>query len=157
MFENIKVNPFTVLILDEIERAHPKVIDIFLQILDNSKIKDASGQDIYFNNVMIIMTTNIVNRDIVGFNKKNTNKELNNYFGVPFINRLNNILNFNDLNEKLAEKIINKMCKEKFKNLKLTKKDIQKIIEKSSIKEYGARQIIHNIRKFKHDNLIKTN
>lgn len=157
LFENIKVNPFTVLILDEIERAHPKVIDIFLQILDNSKIKDASGQDIYFNNVMIIMTTNIVNRDIVGFNKKNTNKELNNYFGVPFINRLNNILNFNDLNEKLAEKIINKMCKEKFKNLKLTKKDIQKIIEKSSIKEYGARQIIHNIRKFKHDNLIKTN
>jgi ATP-dependent Clp protease ATP-binding subunit ClpA len=52
IFEKIRTYPFTVLILDEIERAHPKVINLFLQILDNNSIKDASGKDIYFNNVI---------------------------------------------------------------------------------------------------------
>lgn len=151
IFEEIRLFPFTVLILDEIERAHPKVINLFLQILDNSKIKDAKGITIYFNNVIIIMTTNIFKNKEVGFQKNaNTNKELNNYFGIPFINRIDSIIHFEMLNKETIEEIINNKIRtiEKYKGWKITSEEKEKIIIKSNYEEYGARQISAILKDF---------
>lgn len=158
ILDKVRTYPFTVLILDEIERAHPKVIDLFLQILDNNKLKDASGKDIYFNNVIIVMTTNIVSSGSLGFKKDNhSRKELNNFFGVPFINRLANIITFEKMSEKTIEKIIEKICKQNFNGLKLKNEEKQEIIKKSNYLEYGARQVYNNVKKYNHQSLIKTN
>lgn len=155
VFEKIRTYPFTVLILDEIERAHPKIINLFLQILDNNKIKDSSGKDIYFNNVIIVMTTNIEMKDNLGFKKiESSNKELTNFFGIPFMNRITNIIKFEKLNKEIIEKIIENMCKEKFKSLKLSKEERLEIIRKSNYSEYGARQLYNLIKKMSKKHLI---
>ena len=158
IFEKIRTYPFTVLILDEIERAHPKVINLFLQILDNNSIKDASGKDIYFNNVIILMTTNIVAKDNLGFQKKiSNNQELNNYFGVPFMNRISNVIKFNNLDEEIIDKIIDNICREKFGKLKLRKQEKLEIIDKSNYQQYGARQLYSSIKKLNQEEFINSN
>jgi ATPases with chaperone activity, ATP-binding subunit len=143
IFEEVRTFPFSVLILDEIERAHPKVINLFLQILDNSMVKDSKGNTVYFNNAIIIMTTNICEGKVVGFNKTGFNKELNEYFGIPFINRIDKVIHFNKLNRRDIEEIIsNKIRKtDKYKKWRITKSLRNEIIEKSNYVEYGARQI----------------
>lgn len=151
IFEDIRSFPFTILILDEIERAHPKVINLFLQILDNSQIKDAKGTTIHFNNVIIIMTSNILKKKDVGFQRQvNTNKELNDYFGIPFINRIDKILNFKTLTRNDISNIINLKIKnnEKYKDWKITSEIKEKIINKSNYEEYGARQIPTILKEF---------
>lgn len=147
IFNQIRTYPFTVLILDEIERAHPKVINLFLQILDNGKCKDAKGNDIYFNNTVIIMTTNIEVKDSVGFTKENKNNELNNYFGIPFINRITNITKFRKLDFEDIQKIINKNMRKKYKKQSLNKVKCLEIASKSKYEEYGARQIEQLLKK----------
>ena len=110
ILEEIKNKPYSVLILDEIERAHPNVINLFLQILDNSKIKDSKGSVVRFDNVTIIMTSNIgFNEENIGF-KKNENKviqKLKENFTVPFINRIDNILVFDKLTKENIKNLIN--------------------------------------------------
>lgn len=158
IFEEIRSFPFSLLILDEIERAHPKVINLFLQILDNSKIKDAKGTTIYFNNVIIIMTTNIFEKKEVGFQKKtNKNKELNDFFGVPFINRLDKVIYFNVLSKENIEEIILQKLKkvDKYKGWKINKEIKENIIIKSNFEEYGARQIPTILKDFYQKEKIK--
>lgn len=155
IFESIRTYPFSVLVLDEIERAHPKIVNLFLQILDNNKIKDASGKDIYFNNVIILMTTNIVSKEGLGFKKENNNKELNDYFGISFMNRLTSVIKFKDLNRDDIEKIIAKICHQSFKHLKLKSSEITDIINKSNYLEYGARQLYPLIKKFSQLETVK--
>ena len=155
IFESIRTYPFSVLVLDEIERAHPKIVNLFLQILDNNKIKDASGKDIYFNNVIILMTTNIVSKEGLGFKKENNNKELNDYFGIPFMNRLTSVIKFKDLNRDDIEKIIAKTCHQSFKHLKLKSSEITDIINKSNYLEYGARQLYPLIKKLSQLETVK--
>ncbi len=143
-FEEIRTNPFSVLILDEIDRAHPKVLNLFLQILDNSEIKDSKGTIIDFHNVIIIMTTNICKKKELGFQKNSTSlEELNQTFGIPFMNRIERILFFHALEEQDLIKIIDKELKsnKKYKKLHLSSKEKEEIIKKSNYKEYGARQI----------------
>ena len=155
IFDKIRTYPFTVLILDEIERAHPKIINLFLQIFDNNIIKDASGRDIYFNNVIVLMTTNIKEKENLGFTSNVTNnKELINYFGIPFINRVTNVIKFQSLEKDSINKIMEKLIKEKFKKLKLTNEEKTEIIKKSNYKEYGARQLYNNIKKLSKKELI---
>ena len=100
ILEEIKNKPHSVLILDEIEKAHPNIINLFLQILDNGKIKDSKGNYVKFNNITIIMTSNIgFEENNIGFNK-NENKittKLKEQFSIPFINRIDNIIIFNEL------------------------------------------------------------
>ena len=99
VLEEIRNKPFSVLILDEIERANTSIINLLFQILDNGKIKDAKGVDVYFNNVVIIMTSNIGFDEInVGFNKNiNSTTKLKEYFSIPFINRIDNIISFSSV------------------------------------------------------------
>ena len=150
ILEEIRNKPYSVIILDEIEKAHQSVINLFLQVLDEAKIKDASGKIIRFDNILIIMTTNIgFNRNIVGFNNTNDNKilsKLKQHLSSEFINRIYNFTFFNKLNKKhltkIIEKNINKM-KQKFNNVNITinRGVINEIIELSNYKEFGARKV----------------
>lgn len=150
ILEKIKDNPFSVLILDEFEKAHPNIINLFYQILDEGKLKDSKGEDIYFNNCMIIMTSNIgFNSNGIGFNNKSkVNNELKEVFSIPFINRIDNILTFDYLNYDDIKNIVNnelKKIKNKYKKkdviVKINSDVIEEIIEYSNYKEFGARKI----------------
>ena len=150
IFESVKDNPFSVIILDEVEKAHQNVLNLFYQILDEGKLKDSKGDDIYFNNSIIIMTSNIgYNTQSIGFNNKNkVNNELKETLGIPFINRIDNILEFDFLTREDIKKIVsirlNKL-KDKYKNkgvkVKINSNVIDEIIELSNFEEFGARKI----------------
>ncbi len=149
ILEEIRNNPYSVLILDEIEKAHPSIINFFLNILDEGYCLDNKGNKIRFDNVLIIMTTNILTKkEKVGFNniKKNTD-----YFSKEFLNRIDEIIEFNSLNENDINRIIynelNKYNKKHKCNLVLDLYEIESIKEKSDIDNYGVRKLNRNIRK----------
>jgi len=150
LLEKVKDNPFSVLILDEIEKAHPNIINLLYQVLDEGKLKDSKGEDIYFNNAMIIMTSNVgFTSNNIGFNNKSkVNNDLKENFSIPFINRIDNIFTFEYLNNDNIKEIIKnriKKLKDKYKNksiiLKIGNGAITEIIENSNYKEFGARKI----------------
>lgn len=146
IIDKIRNNPYTVLILDEIERAHPNIINLFLSILDEGMIKDSKGNIVKFNNVIIIMTSNVgFEQNTIGFNS-NTNNKLKEIFNIPFINRIDNIITFNKLNKDIIIKLINKKInklKSKYSNIKIkiNKNIIEEIIVESNFNEFGARKI----------------
>ena len=152
ILEEIRNKPYSVLILDEIEKANTSVINLFYQILDEGKIKDSTGRTIRFDNVTIIMTSNIGFDEIhVGFSKKDKNislSKLKDYFNTSFINRIDSIILFNELNEDNIRYLINRKINE-LKNkyrllnikLKINIKVINELIELSNYKEYGARKL----------------
>ncbi len=161
ILEEIKNKPFSVLILDEIERANNSIINLLFQILDNGKIKDAKGEEIYFNNIVIIMTSNIGFDEVnVGFNKNNNNiSKLKEYFSLPFINRIDNIISFNSLKKENIIKLIkiklNKLIN-KYKNkikIKIDEEVILEILKLSNFQEFGARKL-DKIIKNKLENII---
>ena len=172
ILEEIRNKPYSVLILDEIEKANPSVINLFYQILDEGKIKDSTGRTIRFDNVTIIMTSNIGFDEIhIGFNKKNNDivlSKLKDYFNTAFINRIDSIIQFNELKEDNIKYLINHKLNElknKYKslniNLKINNIVINEIIELSNYKEYGARKldkiINNNIENIIVDSIINDN
>lgn len=164
ILEEVRNKPYSVLILDEIEKANISVINLFLQILDEGVIKDSSGRNIRFDNVVILMTSNIGFDDIhIGFNQNKNEaavSKLKEYFSVPFVNRIDNVIVFNNLTKDniytLVEKKldnIKKKYKEKNIKLRLSKNVIDDIVSLSNYNEFGARRL-DKIIKDKVDNLI---
>ena len=150
VFEEIKNKPFSVLILDEIEKAHQNIINLLFQILDEGTVRDAKGNDIKFNNVIIIMTSNVgFNALKVGFKQNNnTASKLKDEFSLPFVNRVDNVITFNYLTKEDITKIINikinklvKKYKNKGINVKVSKKVIEELVSKSNFEENGARKL----------------
>ena len=155
IFEIIKTKPNSILILDKIDEACNDVIKLFSQILDSSKIRDSKGEYIYFNNVIIIMTSSL-NCNNLGF-KPNENYNLKEYFSESFINKIDEIIVFDNLDKKIVEKIIKNRINEL-----VNKYDIQihydntiidEIINMSEYKLYGASKI-NSIINNKINNLI---
>ena len=157
VLDQIKTNPYTILLLDEIEKAHSSVINLFLQILDNNKIKDSMGNVIHFDNVFIIMTSNIgFDQNKVGFNNSNTYvmNNLKEVLSTSIINRIDEIFIFNRINEKTIYKIIEnkiKLLKNKYQ-IKISSNVINEIQEKSGYYDYGARKVDKLITKL--ENMI---
>ncbi len=121
--EAIKKNPYTVLLLDEIEKAHPDLVNILLQIMDSASLTDNNGYTADFQNVILIMTSNLgANaRSVMGFAKDETlalNEELNDFFTPEFRNRLDAIIPFNALSIEIVEKIVHKLLQELNQDLK---------------------------------------
>ena len=149
IFESIKDNPFSVIILDEIDKAHHSIINLLYQILDEGVLKDSKGDTIYFNNCIIIMTTNVgYTKKSIGFSKNNINSDLKEVFGIPFINRIDSVLSFNYLNKESILKIINNKLKEikhKYKKkgitIKIDNNIKNEILKLSNYEEFGARKI----------------
>lgn len=125
--EAIKKHPYSVLLLDEIEKAHPDLVNILLQIMDSATLTDNNGYKANFQNVILIMTSNIgaSARGVMGFNKDDSlskNEELKSFFTPEFRNRLDAIVNFKPLNIEVVRAITVKFMSEL--NKELSKKKI---------------------------------
>jgi len=162
ILEEIRNKPFSVLILDEIEKANQSIINLLFQILDEGVIKDSKGVEVNFSNVVIIMTSNVGFNEInVGFNKNIDNlSKLKEQFSLPFINRIDSIIYFNHLEENDIKLLINKKIKslkDKYKkkdiNIKIGKNVIDEIVNLSNYNEFGARKI-DKLIKDKIENII---
>ena len=151
--EAIKKHPYTVLLLDEIEKAHPDLINILLQIMDNATLTDNNGYKANFQNVILIMTSNIgaTARSVMGFNKDSSiskNEELKSFFTPEFRNRLDAIVEFKQLNEDTVKDIVEKFIKELNIDLKkkkitvaITEEAVQYIVDEAYSVEMGARPL----------------
>lgn len=152
ILEEIRNKPYSVLILDEIEKAHKSVLNFFLNILDEGNCKDSSGKTVRFDNVLIIMTSNAyVSKSLMGFNKKTTNNSLEDFFSKEFINRIDEIVPFNKFTEEDINKIIIKeanKCYKKYNSENIISLDmINRIIKESNYEEYGVRKLCKAVRK----------
>ena len=150
LIEKIRNNPYSILLLDEIEKAHSDVINLFLSILDEGEILDTHGNKVSFRNTIIIMTSNIKsNIENIGFNKNlDKEEEIRNILSTAFVNRINRICYFNNLTEENIKLIIKNKVKEiidKYKkyNIKITVSNslINNIIKEIDYFHYGARKI----------------
>jgi ATP-dependent Clp protease ATP-binding subunit ClpC len=150
VLESIRNRPYSVIILDEIDKAHPAVLNLFFQILDESYIRDSNDKVIRFDNVLIIMTTNIgFNKNTVGFNNDDEEKilsKLKRNLGPEFINRIYKYIAFNKLSKKEIAKIINnriKILKQRFNtiDIKIDNNVIDELSELSNYIDFGARKI----------------
>ena len=152
ILEEIRNKPYSVLILDEIEKAHKSVINFFLNILDEGYCTDSNGRKIRFDNVVIIMTSNAyISKDLMGFNKNIKTNTLEEFFSKEFINRIDEIVSFNKFNKDDINKIIlneaSKCYKRYNKDEILSIDVINKIIEDSNYQEFGVRKLCKIVRK----------
>ena len=174
--EKVRRKPYSVVLFDEIEKAHPEVFNILLQILDDGILTDSHGRKVDFKNTIIIMTSNIGASEIkampsLGFG---TQAEADNYERMrevqmealkrtlkpEFINRIDDIIIFRALEDKDMSKIINimadslkKRLKEKNINIDISEKAKKLIVEKGSNKEYGARPLRRALQRMVEDEL----
>ena len=154
--ESIEKNPYCVLLIDEIEKAHPDIFNILLQIMDYGKLKDQNGKNIDFRNVILILTSNIgaseLEKDQIGFSNKKNDKidqeTINKVFSPEFRNRLDSIISFNRLDKKIIKQIVSKFILEL--ETQLNARDVvielssaagDLICEKSYSQTMGARPI----------------
>ncbi|ELG8493912.1 AAA family ATPase [Campylobacter upsaliensis] len=145
----VRKNPFSLVLFDEIEKAHPDLTNTFLQIFDNAMLTDNSGLKVDFKNTIIVMTSNLGLKESneLGFLSKNeekTNRAIKDFFAPEFINRIDKILHFNELNDEILEKIVQKELSELSKNLKNISLNATKAVKvylakKAYQKEFGVR------------------
>ena len=149
--EAVRRNPYSIILFDEIEKAHKDVFNILLQILDDGRITDSQGRTVDFKNTIIIMTSNLGSEYILD-NKENKNElvmgELRKTFKPEFINRIDEVIVFNSLSKSVVYDILDKIVKEtearlsdKKIRLILTDKAKDYIIDNSYDENYGARPI----------------
>jgi len=151
--EAVKKHPYSVLLLDEIEKAHPDLVNILLQIMDSATLTDNNGYKANFQNVILIMTSNIgaTARSVMGFNKDESiskNEELKSFFTPEFRNRLDGIIEFEQLNMETVHGVVSKFIdelnselKEKKITVTLTKSALDFIAKTAYSKEMGARPL----------------
>ncbi len=159
--EQVRRNPYSVILFDEIEKAHPDVFNIFLQILDEGHLTDGQGRRVSFKNSIIIMTSNIGSQYILEAGtvtekvKEEVSKELHKAFKPEFLNRIDAIVFFNSLGQAQVINIAKIHLKKLVKRLKdraiaLTIDDsvAQFIGEKGYVKEFGARPLQRAIQEY---------
>ena len=164
--EKVKNNPFSVILFDEIEKAHKDVFNLLLQILDEGHLTDSFGRKVNFTNTLIIMTSNVGAKKVsefgggVGFETNSTNKQkqevkktmiqksLKQQFNPEFLNRIDDVILFNSLDEVALKQIINvelnklkNRLTEKGYNINFDSSVEQRIYELNQQEEYGARPI----------------
>ncbi|MEG2460030.1 MAG: ATP-dependent Clp protease ATP-binding subunit [Clostridia bacterium] len=165
--EQVRKKPYSIVLFDEIEKAHPDVFNLLLQILDEGRLTDSNGRTINFKNTLILMTSNVGAKNIAGNkvsfgfgdNKDSAEKsyenmkktimvELKDIFKPEFLNRLDEIIVFNQLSEESVEKIARKLLKEFVERVtamdievKVTDELIKYIAKEGFSKEYGARPL----------------
>ena len=152
----VKKHPYSVILFDEIEKAHPELLNIFLQIFDSATLSDASGNKSDFKNTIIIMSSNLGTKEapILGFKKNDSDKTeraIKGFFAAEFRNRIDKIINFNPLSQEVLEKIVQKeinaleISSKKIK-INLTKKAITQLINLGYSAEFGARNLKRTIK-----------
>ena len=158
--EQVRRKPYSVVLFDEIEKAHPEVFNMLLQILDDGRLTDSHGKIVSFKNTVIILTSNIGSNKLnktnvsLGFGENSTDddkqqlmlNELKKYFKPELINRIDNIVVFNKLDEKVMKDIAKKMLSDLNKNLKqseielkFTQATLNYLVKNGTNEDFGAR------------------
>ena len=156
--EAVRRKPYSIVLLDEIEKAHPDVFNILLQVLDDGRLTDSHGRVVDFKNTILIMTSNIGSEYLLDGNTKQNQKkvenELKNHFKPEFINRVDDIIYFNSLGEEVIKKIVNKFIKELEERLSklqisinISDRALTEIVNEGFDKIYGARPLKRFIQK----------
>ena len=146
--EAVRRNPYSIVLFDEIEKAHPEVLNLLLQILDDGRVTDSNGRTVDFKNTIIIMTSNLGSEHILEGNSQKVIEEVKKHFRPEFINRIDEIIVFNPLSKKAISKILSKLIKEiedrlKDDNIKLEITDAAKdyLVENGYDVVFGARPL----------------
>ncbi len=168
--DKVKRKPYSIILLDEIEKAHPDVFNILLQILDDGKLTDSQGNSVSFANTIIIMTSNAgsnLNNNSIGFGGQTVNKNkiidsLKEVFRPEFLNRIDEIIAFDSLTKEQLVQIVDLMLKDTVSALK--EKDIKIeinakakdfILEKGTDVKFGARPLRRAIQRYIDDELAE--
>ncbi len=146
--EAVRRNPYSVVLFDEIEKAHPEVLNLLLQILDEGRLTDSNGRLVDFRNTIIIMTSNLGSEDILEGDREKVLTDIKKYFRPEFINRIDEVIIFNCLTKEAIKKILTKIINElesrlKYSNIKLqlTEDMEEYLIENGYSEIYGARPL----------------
>ena len=166
--DKVKRKPYSIILLDEIEKAHPDVFNILLQVLDDGKLTDSQGNTVSFSNTIIIMTSNAgsnTNTNSIGFGKQTLDKgkvmdRLKDVFRPEFLNRVDEIISFDPLTKEQLLQIVDLMLKDTASALK--EKDIKMeitlqaknyILDKGTDIKFGARPLRRAIQRYLEDEL----
>ena len=146
--EAVRRNPYSIVLFDEIEKAHPDVLNLLLQILDDGRVTDSNGRTVDFKNTIIIMTSNLGSEYILDNQKEMVMKEVKNHFRPEFINRIDEIIIFNTLTENVLSEILDKIIHDIENRLndlnikiELTDKARQNLISVGYDISFGARPL----------------
>lgn len=150
--EAVRRQPYSIVLLDEIEKAHPEVFNVLLQILDDGRVTDSKGNVVSFKNTIIILTSNIGSQYLLKGNNKETRKEveleLKNHFKPEFLNRIDEIIMFNSLDRSVVFEIIDKFInqlslrlEDKKINIELTQNAKEEIANAGFDPTFGARPL----------------
>ncbi len=146
--EKVRRNPYSIVLFDEIEKAHPDVLNLLLQILDEGRLTDSNGRTVDFKNTIIIMTSNVGSEYIINGEEDKVTSELPQYFKPEFLNRLDEIIIFNKLSKTDLKEILDKIIEEIEKrlidiNVKINLTDNAKnyFIDNGYDEYYGARPL----------------
>ncbi len=166
--EKVKRKPYSIILLDEIEKAHPDVFNILLQVLDDGRLTDSQGNSVSFANTIIIMTSNAgsnLNSNSIGFGGQTIDKDkildkLKDVFRPEFLNRIDEIVSFDPLNKEQLLQIVDLMLKDTLVALKekdiqmdVTKKAKDFILDKGTDIKFGARPLRRAIQRYIEDEL----
>ena len=164
----VKHNPYSIILLDEIEKAHPDVFNILLQVLDDGILTDSQGNKVSFQNTIIIMTSNAgsnLNNNSIGFGNETIDKSkiedrLKDVFRPEFLNRIDEIVAFNPLSTEQLLKIVDLMLEDTKKvlldkdiSLQVSEKAKKFILEKGTNLKYGARPLRRAIQRYIEDEI----
>ncbi len=176
--EKVRRKPYSVVLFDEIEKAHPEIFNILLQVLEDGRLTDSLGRAVDFRNTVVIMTSNLGTKELgleksLGFSseraaepfssmKTKIQAELRKAFNPEFLNRVDDIITFHPLERRHLEKIVDiqledveKRLKEKNITLALDESGRDFLIEKGFDKLYGARQMKRTIQRYVEDALAE--
>ena len=152
--EKVRRKPYSVILLDEIEKAHPDVFNILLQVLDDGRLTDGKGRLVDFKNTIIIMTSNIGSEYILDGRKEMVEEELKSRFKPEFLNRLDEIITFNSLDKESIKNIVrlelskmNEKLKDRLIVIKFDENLIDYVVNNAYDPNYGARPIRRFIQK----------
>ncbi len=149
VFEQVRDNPYSLIILDEVEKASREVINLFLQILDEGVATNSKGEKINFSNTTIIMTSNLgCGKTSIGFDNKVSYEDINKFFGVEFVNRIGKIIKFNKIDLDVCTRLVHcklsalrKAYKKKGVICSFTNNLVKEITNLCEFDKYGARKI----------------
>ena len=146
--EAVRRNPYSIVLFDEVEKAHPEVLNLLLQILDDGRVTDSNGRCVDFKNTIIIMTSNVGSEHILEGKSELVTAELTHYFKPEFINRIDEVIVFNALDKNSISKILDKIIgeiEERLNNLhlKITLTDAARhnLVEDGFDVHFGARPL----------------
>ena len=146
--EAVRRNPYSIVLFDEIEKAHPDVLNLLLQILDDGRLTDSNGRTVDFKNTIIIMTSNVGSEHILEGHDEKVLEELNKYFKPEFINRIDEIVIFKKLTKDVLYEVLDKIINEIDQRLielnikiNLTQKAKDYFIENGYNEYFGARPL----------------